>query len=70
MARASSSASSFLGNSPTDEITTGPYMAALRKIGIDVSLRIIDPSQYVNRIRNFDFDAVASIFVNSLSPGQ
>ncbi|WP_367716453.1 extracellular solute-binding protein [Nitratireductor sp. GISD-1A_MAKvit] len=60
----------FLGNSPTDEITTGPYMTALRKIGIDVSLRIIDPSQYVNRIRNFDFDAVASIFVNSLSPGN
>ncbi|MBY8917261.1 extracellular solute-binding protein [Nitratireductor sp. L1-7-SE] len=60
----------FLGNSPSDEITTSPYMAALRKIGIDVSLRIIDPSQYVNRIRNFDFDAVASIFVNSLSPGN
>lgn len=60
----------ILGNSPTDEITTGPYIAALRKIGIDTSLRIIDPSQYVNRIRNFDYDAVASIFVNSLSPGN
>ncbi|EKF44318.1 extracellular solute-binding protein [Nitratireductor indicus C115] len=60
----------FLGNSPTDEITTTPFMTALRKIGIDTSLRIIDPSQYVNRVRNFEFDAVASIFVNSLSPGN
>ena len=60
----------FLGRGPTDEIIMGGFMASLRKIGIDASLRIIDPSQYVNRINAFDFDAVTGQFAQSLSPGN
>ncbi len=60
----------FLGRSPTDEVITGSYIANLRKIGIDASLRIVDPAQYVNRYRAFDFDSLTGQFAQSLSPGN
>jgi microcin C transport system substrate-binding protein len=60
----------ILGNNPTDEVISNSYIETLRKIGIDASLRIVDPSQYVNRIRNFDFDMVTSQFAQSQSPGN
>src|SRR5690606_21745976 len=60
----------FLGNGPTSEIIAGSYVENLRKLGIDASLRIVDPSQYVNRYRSFDFDSVTSVFSQSSSPGN
>ncbi|RUM99234.1 ABC transporter substrate-binding protein [Pseudaminobacter arsenicus] len=60
----------ILGNSPTDEIISGSYIDSLRKIGIAASLRIVDPNQYVNRYRNFDFDIVTGQFPQSSSPGN
>lgn len=60
----------ILGNSPTDEIISGSYIESLRKIGIAASLRIVDPNQYVNRYRNFDFDVVTGQFPQSSSPGN
>lgn len=60
----------FLGRGPTDEIIFGSYIDALRKIGIDASLRIIDTSQYISRVSAFDFDAVTGLFPQSLSPGN
>ncbi len=60
----------ILGNNPTDEIISNTYIGMLRKIGIDASLRIVDPSQYVNRVRGFDYDMVTSVFQQSQSPGN
>jgi microcin C transport system substrate-binding protein len=60
----------ILGKDPTDEVIANPYVGNLRKIGIDANLRIVDPSQYVNRTRNFDFDVVTGIFGQSESPGN
>jgi microcin C transport system substrate-binding protein len=60
----------ILGNNPTDEVISNSYIETLRKIGIDASLRIVDPSQYINRIRNFDFDMVTSSLAQSQSPGN
>ena len=40
----------FLGDDPTDERVTAPFIDNLRKLGIDASLRIVDRSQYVNRV--------------------
>jgi microcin C transport system substrate-binding protein len=42
----------------------------LRKLGIDASLRIVDVSQYVNRVRGFDFDMVTTVMMQSESPGN
>jgi microcin C transport system substrate-binding protein len=60
----------FLGGSPTAEVITGGYIANLRRIGIDASLRIVDTSQYVQRAQNFEFDATTDTFPQSESPGN
>ncbi|MET3578419.1 microcin C transport system substrate-binding protein [Mesorhizobium robiniae] len=60
----------ILGRDPSDEVIANPYVGSLRKIGIDAALRIVDPSQYVNRTRSFDFDVVTGMFGQSDSPGN
>ncbi len=60
----------FLGDDPTDERVTAPFMDNLRRLGIDAGLRIVDRSQYVNRIQNFDFDSVTVVQAQSSSPGN
>jgi microcin C transport system substrate-binding protein len=60
----------ILGNDDTDEVISMPYMENLRKLGIDVSLRIVDTSQYIAHINNFDFDMTVSGFSQSTSPGN
>lgn len=60
----------ILGWNDTDQVIASPYMANLRKIGIDATLRIVDQSQYINRVTNFDFDVVTGLFGQSDSPGN
>lgn len=60
----------FLGASPTSEIITGGYIANLKRLGIDATLRIIDTTQYIQRYQSFDFDAVTARFPQSESPGN
>ncbi|WP_027061067.1 extracellular solute-binding protein [Mesorhizobium loti] len=60
----------ILGWYDTDEVISSPYIANLRKIGIDATLRIVDQSQYINRINNFDFDVTTSLFQQSDSAGN
>ncbi len=60
----------ILGNNDTDEVISAPYIAMLRKVGIEARLRIIDPSQYVNRVNNFDFDMLTTVLQQSDSPGN
>ena len=60
----------ILGNNETDEIIANPYINMLSKIGVTATLRIIDPSQYINRVNNFDFDMLTSVLAQSDSPGN
>ena len=60
----------FLSSNPDSERTTGPYINTLRRLGIDASLRIIDTSQYVNRVRDYDYDVITGIVAQSQSPGN
>lgn len=60
----------FLGASPTDEIIVSGIVPSLRRIGINAELRIVDTSQYIQRIQNFDFEAVTSRFAQTHSPGN
>lgn len=60
----------ILGWNDTDQVIASPYIANLRKIGITATLRIIDQTQYINRINNFDFDVITSQFQQSSSPGN
>jgi len=60
----------FLSSNPDTERLTGPYINTLRRLGIDASLRIIDTSQYVNRVREYDYDVITGIVMQSQSPGN
>jgi microcin C transport system substrate-binding protein len=46
------------------------YKPSLERLGITVSVRNIDPTQYENRLRNWDFDIVVASWGQSLSPGN
>src|SRR6185312_10600078 len=61
----------FLGRGDSDDRITAPYIQNLKRLGIQASLRIVDPSQYINRLRNFDFDMLAGAALpQSSSPGN
>jgi microcin C transport system substrate-binding protein len=60
----------ILGWNDTDQVIASPYIANLRKIGVDARLRIIDQTQYINRLNNFDFDVTTALFQQSDSPGN
>lgn len=47
-----------------------PFKANLAKLGIDVTVRMIDTTQYVQRVRNFDFDVIVQVLAQSDSPGN
>lgn len=60
----------FLGNDPTDERVTSPFMDNLRRLGIDATLRVVDTNQYVSRIQDHDYDSVTMVLGQSSSPGN
>jgi microcin C transport system substrate-binding protein len=57
-----------------DELAFKPhhlaYMKNLEVIGLDATLRIVDPVQYRARVDNFDFDIVVDRFGFSSTPGE
>ena len=60
----------FLAYDPTSERFVLFYKPSLERLGIGVSLRVVDPSQYENRMRDFDFDITTDLWPESLSPGN
>ncbi|MGH1449156.1 MAG: extracellular solute-binding protein [Pseudomonadaceae bacterium] len=47
-----------------------PYKRNLASLGIELTLRRVDVSQYINRLRSRDFDMVVTGFGQSNSPGN
>lgn len=47
-----------------------PFSQNLRKIGIEASIRTVDASQYTNRVRSFDYDAIWTVWAETLHPGN
>lgn len=47
-----------------------PFMQNLRAIGINASLRLVDPVQYQARIQSFDFDIMGMHVVMTATPTQ
>ena len=60
----------FLLVSPAFERVVLPLIHNLKRLGIKGRVRTVDPAQYQNRVRDFDFDVVVSTFAQSLSPGN
>ena len=60
----------FLLVQPAFERIVAPYIKNLAKLGIEAKMRTIDPTQYQNRVTNYDYDAIVMSFGQSLSPGN
>ena len=60
----------FLVRSPDFERVILPYKKTLDRLGIGVSIRTVDTSQYGNRLDTFDFDITVGSWGQSLSPGN
>jgi microcin C transport system substrate-binding protein len=47
-----------------------PYKPSLERLGIQMSLRVVDDAQYENRLRQWDYDVVVANWGQSISPGN
>ncbi|MDP2227135.1 MAG: extracellular solute-binding protein [Moraxellaceae bacterium] len=55
---------------PEFERIVQPFRQNLARLGIDMRIRIVDVSQYVERMRRFDYDMTVVSFAQSQSPGN
>jgi microcin C transport system substrate-binding protein len=60
----------FLLADPSYEGFALIYKASLERLGIEVSVRAVGNVEYVNRLRQWDFDIVVASWAQSLSPGN
>ena len=60
----------FLISSPAFERVGVRWREQLAKIGVELTIRSVDSSQYVNRVRNRDYDVIYGGWGESLSPGN
>ena len=60
----------FLVQDPASERIALFYKPSLERIGVTVSIRSVDDTQYQNRLRSFDFDLITDVWGQSLSPGN
>lgn len=47
-----------------------PYQKWLRELGVDMRIRVVQPAEYQNRVRNFEFDMITAIYNHSRSIGN
>lgn len=60
----------ILLSSASQERTVLPYVASLKRIGIDARIRSVDTSQYINRVRSFDYDMIYGVWAQTMNPGN
>jgi len=59
----------FLDDDPVFQPVTQPFIRNLALLGIRASSRMVDPSQYQARLKEFDFDLTARRYGGSVTPG-
>ncbi|KDE39364.1 MAG: extracellular solute-binding protein [Nitrincola lacisaponensis] len=47
-----------------------PFIRNLERMGIQAQIRVVDISQYINRLREYDFDMIITSYGQSNSPGN
>nr|WP_328797952.1 extracellular solute-binding protein [Marinobacterium alkalitolerans] len=52
------------------ERVVSPFIRNLERLGIEADIRIVDVSQYINLLRQFNFDMIVYGFGQSSSPGN
>jgi microcin C transport system substrate-binding protein len=59
----------FLMFEPSFERVIAPYIRNLSRLGISANMRIVDPAQYEQRVKAFDFDITTRRYVMRSTPG-
>lgn len=54
---------------PAFERIGGPYVNNLKRIGVNATMRMVDPAQYERRMKSFDFDLSTQRYALRLTPG-
>lgn len=52
------------------ERIVNPFIKNLARLGIEAKLRLVDTTQYINRVQEFNFDMMVFSFAQSESPGN
>ena len=60
----------FLVADPNSERFVLFYKPSLERLGIEATVRTVDETQYINRLRSWDFDIITASWPESLSPGN
>lgn len=47
-----------------------PFKQNLERLGVTVTIRLVDSNQYVQRVRDFDYDMITQVLPQSDSPGN
>ncbi|MBA1148388.1 ABC transporter substrate-binding protein [Ectothiorhodospiraceae bacterium WFHF3C12] len=55
---------------PSMERVVNPFVESLRRLGVEARARVVDASQYQNRMERFDFDMTTFRYPQSPSPGN
>jgi microcin C transport system substrate-binding protein len=59
----------ILNFEPAFERVTAPFVKNLQLLGIDASMRMVDPAQYQRRLKSFDFDITTERYSMRDTPG-
>ena len=60
----------FINDQPTFERIFNPYVENLVSLGVQATYETIDPAQYTNRTRDFDWDIIYTGYTNGLEEGE
>jgi len=60
----------ILYSQPESDRIILPFIRNMKRLGVDARPRLVDASQYRERLDNFDFDMTTLLFGQSLSPGN
>lgn len=55
---------------PSMERVVNPFVESLRRLGVEATPRVVDASQYQNRMEQFDYDMTTFRYGQSPSPGN
>jgi peptide/nickel transport system substrate-binding protein len=56
-------------NGPSGQALAMAWARTLERLGIQVTIRVVDSAQYFQRQRTYDFDVMLMRYTSSLSPG-
>jgi microcin C transport system substrate-binding protein len=60
----------ILNVQPAFERIIQPYVENLKKLGVQANIRTVDPAQYEERMKDFEYDMTVESFAQSDSPGN